>query len=34
MNWRVENSKGDNPDFFYITYCDVLYLAVYLLGNI
>lgn len=22
MNWRVENSKGDNPDFFSITYCE------------
>lgn len=22
MNKRVENSKGDNPDFFSITYCE------------
>lgn len=22
MNRRVENSKGDNPDFFYVTYCE------------
>lgn len=22
MNWRVENFKGDNLDFFYVIYCE------------